>query len=746
MKSHNFKKTFSASMASLTVLSSLGSLSSVKVSAAPRASEPRINASKENEIEFTFGDMINFAAYYETTTTDIKKLVDYVPNLFNLLKVDKSIEKWKETMCVFFDTFAIITCGEQSDNLIVKDLEGLGGKYLPIGNTLNQIRKSLEADPSLETEISLKEVKEFMQNSLGMASSYTESPFKKLEKVVKVRNILYSAVEKLKQLHSINDIKNLREMINNSEEIRSEIKDPIIKDMVEATLNVLKAKEELATAESREFEAKNLIIEKTKGNALYSIQEHEEDINKQKVAEENRKAKKEAFSLAKESFEVVVTKSPGKILMEKLREFEKKEIKVKNRKKILETRPKSLREKIDYFENIAKTQGANASSITKKLQDTGKLKSDLKDMIKSADLSTFEEVSKTIEEMKANATELEAKEIINIATEALKAKENLLIAEVSTSMVNDVNKNIAAEIETLETYKDETEKWKKKYETAQEKQKDAQVKKEIAKANQESAEKEFLNALEQFNTNENPFTFKDLNELMKTEKSQEKFERKMAEICDFIDTEGNRALWYACLDEFEKGFYVLTEDFTDEEKAAVAKKLDTLPIAGILGKLRQLIMNGLPREEYLKAVSESLGIPMKIKPAETAKIETENLEQAETETLAENAQETKENAETPEEIKLEETAKIETENLEQAETETLAENAPETKENAEISEKIKLEETAKEKLELVANNSKQEKKERKAEKAKKKKSFWSFILDLLEKLPLLGRLIHFLRK
>ena len=60
--------------------------------------------------------------------------------------------------------------------------------------------------------------------------------------------------------------------------------------------------------------------------------------------------------------------------MEKLREFEKKEIKVKNRKKILETRPKSLREKIDYFENIAKTQGANASSITKKLQDTGKLK------------------------------------------------------------------------------------------------------------------------------------------------------------------------------------------------------------------------------------------------------------------------------------------------------------------------------------------------------------------------------------
>ena len=329
-------------------------------------------------------------------------------------------------------------------------------------------------------------------------------------------------------------------------------------------------------------------------------------------------------------------------------------------------------------------------------------------MIKSADLSTFEEVSKTIEEMKANATELEAKEIINIATEALKAKENLLIAEVSTSMVNDVNKNIAAEIETLETYKDETERWKKKYETAQEKQKDAQVKKEIAKANQESAEKEFLNALEQFNTNENPFTFKDLNELMKTEKSQEKFERKMAEICDFIDTEGNRALWYACLDEFEKGFYVLTEDFTDEEKAAVAKKLDTLPIAGILGKLRQLIMNGLPREEYLKAVSESLGIPMKIKPAETAKIETENLKQAETETLAESAPETKENAETPEEIKLEETAK--------------------------------------EKLELVANNSKQEKKERKAEKAKKKKSFWSFILDLLEKLPLLGRLIHFLRK
>ena len=138
MKS-NIKKTLSASMASLTVFSSLGGLSSVKISAAPVGNAPEINTPKENEIEFTFGDMMDTADYDSNEEIDLKRMVDYTPNFFNLLKIDRNVKIWEDAMCVFLETFAEIICGEQAENFSITDLDGLMGRYLLVGNTINEM-------------------------------------------------------------------------------------------------------------------------------------------------------------------------------------------------------------------------------------------------------------------------------------------------------------------------------------------------------------------------------------------------------------------------------------------------------------------------------------------------------------------------------------------------------------------------------------------------------------------------------
>ena len=719
MKS-NIKKTLSASMASLTVFSSLGGLSSVKINAAPVENAPGINTPKEDEIEFTFGDMMDAANYDEDGKIDLKKMVDYTPNFFNLLKIDRNSKIWEEAMYVFYKTFAEIICGEQSENFCITDLDGLMGRYLLVGNTINEIREYLINDPPKKSQKIKEAVLKFMKNQLGMTSDFTKKPYKKFKRVLKARSMLNSAIEVFPKLHTSMQTRNVREQIINSEKIRSEMQDPTVKKMVDATLEILKAKEELQIAEYDELQARN--------SGIAEIQKETKNITN---------AKREAFSDAKYNFESVVSRAPSRILMKKLRTFDKKGIEKNETKKAPRTRSKSFDEN-EYFENQAIRQEEKKQEI----KDAKRIKAELVKAIKSSDEDSPEQVEKIVNEMneKVNDPELR-KEIKDALDKALKEEDDRILEEMHAAFSG-----------MLGELKEEKEK-KSELKAPKEKNKPAQT---TAKTSQEKEEK--------------VFTFRDLSDWMKNEKSQEKFELKMAEVCDFIDTPTNRDCWYVCLDQFEKCYEKLTEDFTYQEKSVICKKIFESPIDGILGKLWQLITDKQPEEEYLKAVAEFLGVPVKIKPEE-AKKGIIKIEQANLEAPTETAKEVKEEPQKPAETKPEETQK-EANEPKQANLEAPSENAKEIKEKPQKPAETKPEMAAKqenaanynkpaktqkaEKLEATTKNQPKEnfkpivaftKKEKiNNEKTEKKKSFWSFILDLLEKLPLIGKLIHFLRK
>lgn len=693
MKS-SIKKILSISMTHLMVFSSLGGLSTVKINAAPRAGTSKDKIVKESEIEFTFGDIIDFLNCSEKTKKDIPKLVDRIPNIFNLLKVDRDIQMWEETMYFLTNISSVIICGEQFHNNTLEDLKAFKDKYIPVGNTLNEIRKCFQSNPVSEKKCN-EVVMEFMKNYLGMTDDeYTKKLFKKYRKVLEIREEIYSFVRQFNELETSTGIRNLIEKINNSEKIRSELQDPNIKEMVDITLKAIKAKENLVTRDPD-------------------------------MLPDTLKAKKEAFLNAANHFETVVKNMPRKILMENLRDFDEKK---------LETESKSLGEEINHFEDISKDEMFEKEQQIKIAEE---IKAKLIKIINSSDPDNADELDKVIEEMNTKITDLELLDEINrVVNETLKEHEKLMLEELSASMskVLDSLKNI----EKTQVDKNKSEKSKEESESLQKDQKNVQE--------------------------EKVFTFGDLNEWMQNEKSQEKFELKMMEVCDLIDSIGNRGIWYTCLDQFEKCFESLTEDFTEEEKTELSEKVIELPIAGIFSKLRQIILDRLPEEEYLKAVSEFLGVPMKIKTKEETKKETIQSQQPELEITAENAQKVKEELT---EIKSEEPVKPQS-----SKPEAVDENFQEIKEKPEKPSKVKPKENAEqskivpkeknvnnytttpakvEKLETINKNQssvdcKSKIPSTKQEKTEKKKSFWSFILDLLEKLPLIGKLVQFLRK
>lgn len=688
MKS-SIKKILSVSMTSLTVFSSLGGLSTVKINAAPRAYTSEDKIAKKSKIEFTFGDIIDFYSCSRETRKDIPKLVNRIPNIFNLLRIDRDIELWADTIFFLADTSLDIIYGEQSHNYNLEDVEALKYKRIPVGHTLNELRKWFKGDGYSEGKC-YQIVIEFMKNYLGMTDDdHTKNLFKKFRKVVEMKREICSLVRQSNELDTNIGIRCLIEKINNSEKIRSGIEDPHVKKMVDTLLEGLKAKENLLTREPD-------------------------------ISPDTMEAKKKAFYDAADRLERMIVNMPRIILAENLKDFEEKK---------LENESKSLGEEENYFEDMSKEEILERERQIKIAEE---IKAKLIKIINSSDPDKNDKLDKAIEEMNTRINDPELLgEVRRFGQKTLEEHKKAMLEEFSATMSRmlDLVKNLGN--------KSKAEEPKKECESPQEDKKDVQ----------------------QPIKEEKVFTFGDLNEWMQNEKSQEKFELKMMEVCDFIDTVGNRGIWYTCLDQFEKCFQSLTEDFTEEEKTEISKKVAELPIAGIFNKLRQAFMDHLPEEEYLKAVSEFLGVPMKVKPAEEAKEEPIKQQESNSEVSAKNSQEIKEK---PAEIKPQEEAKEEPIEQQKSNLEVSAENSQEIKEKpAEIKPAKKAEQpkiTPKEenahsynKPETIAKNQSNSNFKPaipsiKQEKAEKKKSFWSFILDLLEKLPLIGKLIHFLRK
>lgn len=724
MKSHNFKKTLSTSMASLTVLSSLSGLSSARINAAPKATEVKTNACNENEIEFTFTDFINIGDYY-FISKDTKNLVNHTPNLLNLLAIDKDLKHWQKAMAFFFQEIAKSICKEQSENLSLKDMEGLSSRYIPIGDSLNNIRLVLNEDESVIRNISQAEAARFMLKCFGISK---DVQFNKLTEILKIRKILTSVMKKLVQSYpcSIPLMQDLKKEIKNSKEISSKLGDPTVEEMVNATLEAIDAKETLLKAKIKEFDMLGKKISEIKNLTNDSCPEkkHEQELAEKEEVKNLIKTSKKDYSRKIENFNILVDELPGKILMERVLKFDKRECLKKENKTIAKKRPQSLKERIDFFENISKTQTSTPEPTTYTSKSIEKAKSNLIKMVKSANSETFEKTEKTIKEIQENAINREVKKIAETALAAMEAKQALLTAEISACMVDDLKKESTETLKKLENSKNESEEWKKEYEAAQEKQKDIHEKEAMANANKQNAEKDFLKAMEKLNEEKTCFTFRDLEELMSKEKSQEKIESTIAEVCNFDNTNINQDIWDHSFNEFDKSCNFLLEGCAQEERAILITRIKDLPIAAVSKRFREILLNRYPEIEYLKATCQLLNVILK-EPSQENK-------QNSAKTASEEAPAQNNNSENSKPAQTEEKTTAPAETHKKIENQNIASCSTPAK-------------TA-EKSELPNENSKKENIIQTKKEEPKKKSFWSTILDFFEKLPLIGRFIRFLRK
>lgn len=324
-----------------------------------KRSKPKIENSNQDQIEFTFGDMINYMNYYETVSKDVKKLNDYVPNFFNLLKINKDPDKWYYAMSDFSAVLGRTMFGKDSHWISLKDLSYLGTKHMVIGNEINNVRKSLESDFSVLINVAKIESKKFMANCMGITDISKETPFKKLfAKAVRMRNTINSLMEDFEKINTTTEIKDLKERIINCKEIRSEMEDPMVREMVTKTLELLKTKEELKEAEFNQFKVYSSYMSKMSESDSHSEENFEEEFEE---AETTKEEKRKEFTDALYRFSLEVQELPRKILIEKLEKMDKGKTQ-KNPK----YRRNSFGEKINYPEVKSQTQQYNYSNTTQK--------------------------------------------------------------------------------------------------------------------------------------------------------------------------------------------------------------------------------------------------------------------------------------------------------------------------------------------------------------------------------------------
>ena len=102
MKSFNFKKVLSVSLASLAVLSNLGGLSSIKVSAASEKNSSG-NVVNIRENSFTIRDLNKIIDYNPNVNMQEKKaaILEAIRNNKKFLKIDANEENWFNAIDMF---------------------------------------------------------------------------------------------------------------------------------------------------------------------------------------------------------------------------------------------------------------------------------------------------------------------------------------------------------------------------------------------------------------------------------------------------------------------------------------------------------------------------------------------------------------------------------------------------------------------------------------------------------------------
>ncbi len=335
MKSLSLKKITSSSIAFLTAVSSLIVLNSVKVAAMPGAFEHQIripSGVRENVI-FTIEDMNNLIENIDRfpRATAIAR----TPNFKNLAKVDQNVNHWLGAIQVYLDITEEIIDENLDENLTEEEIEEIGNiGVLAIGNTLNEIRK-VRIDKTISQEIKKQKYLEIVKRFLNSKSEIIKFAKKrlqgKLEKINTAKNNLMKMLEMTADLNFDKKIEDLEKIIDSAEE-------PEIKTMAQITLNIFKAKKNLASiknikdsikkekilAEEKIEKLKNQVAKNEKPSPaekkeyLEVMDRYEDLIKAQIQSTKNEKAATEAVIEAIDKLDIIA-RIPQKMLIEEIK-------------------------------------------------------------------------------------------------------------------------------------------------------------------------------------------------------------------------------------------------------------------------------------------------------------------------------------------------------------------------------------------------------------------------------------------
>lgn len=335
MKSLSLKKITSSSIAFLTAISSLIGLNSVKVAAMPGAFEHQIripSGVRENVI-FTIEDMNNLIENidrFPRATATAR-----TPNFKNLAKVDQNVNHWVDAIQVYLDITEEIIDENLDENLTEEEIEEIGNiGILAIGNTLNEIRK-VRIDKTIPQEVKKQKYLEIVKRFLNSKSEIIKYAKKrlqgKLEKINIAKNHLMKMLDMPSDLNFDKKIADLEKIIDYADE-------PEIKTMAQITLNIFKAKKNLASvknnkdsikkekilAEEKIEKLKNQVAKNEKPSPaekkeyLEVMDRYEDLIKAQIQSTKNEKAATEAVIEAIDKLDIIA-RIPQKMLIEEIK-------------------------------------------------------------------------------------------------------------------------------------------------------------------------------------------------------------------------------------------------------------------------------------------------------------------------------------------------------------------------------------------------------------------------------------------
>ena len=256
-------------------------------------------------------------------------------NFVNLIRIDKNVNNWFNSMRIYIETTQEIMDENLAENLTEENIKEICSTgTLVVGDTLNEIREVLvnrALSQETKKEKYLEIVMNFLNSKFRVINLAKERLHGKLEKIKTARTNLMKMLETSNRLNLDQKIADLKNMMGSTNDYE-------IKTMIKITLNIFRAKRNLALTkfnktllkiekidfEKKIIELKNKINKKEKINPAetkeYSkaLDKYEDLIKSQIQAEKNKRAAYEKLIKAISKLEII-ERIPQKLIMEEVK-------------------------------------------------------------------------------------------------------------------------------------------------------------------------------------------------------------------------------------------------------------------------------------------------------------------------------------------------------------------------------------------------------------------------------------------